>query len=184
MLAANDAAPYPIPGGLSPHRSLFFFLIVAYLGIFIAPASVPPLVDNGALIGNWQCLPGFWGAVSPGCPPPRLALGGGITAFHPMRVGNVNKPVSHLVNEPSWGGGDPGRDAAPSWSCDGKKKSFELLVEGIDVTVSPGLPKGARVGFSQAGSRFLEAGTWGLRVLVPGADCDTGTACPGASGRL
>lgn len=40
-----------------------------------------------------------------------------------------------------------------------ENESFELLVEGIDVNMSPGLHKGAGSGFSQAGRRFLQAGT-------------------------
>lgn len=81
----------PSPGDSIP-TAAFFSLIVAYLGIFTPLRELPPLADNGALIGNWQCLPGFRGAASPGCPPPHpeLALGGGITAFHLMRVGSVN----------------------------------------------------------------------------------------------
>lgn len=65
----KDGHHTPSPGNSIPTGD--FSLIVAYLGIFATPLppSVLPLSDNGALIGNWQCLPGFWGAGSLNCAP-------------------------------------------------------------------------------------------------------------------
>lgn len=79
-------------------------------------------------------------------------------------------------------GGDPGQDAA-SRQSQARKTKFLLLVAGIGVSVTPGLPKGLGFPGQGAGPLRLRYGdsvssglglivTWGPCVLVSGAGRD------------